>query len=144
MIPMIVSIKDIDNVVIIFIISMNMLSHLQHPTDVFSEVGRILKPNGRFLFNYPNLNSLFFLVGQYVNQRSRAIKKDVYTRWFKQREIIELINSAGLTLEEIRGLVLPTNLPFLSLQKIPLFSTSFQNHIIARMCASLFVMTVKH
>jgi len=77
-------------------IMINVLGHLPDPQSAFAEISRILGDNGKILFNYPNLFSLYFPIGVYVNARERSIHGDVYTHWYTEREIHQLLETAGL------------------------------------------------
>lgn len=84
-------------------VMINVLSHLPNPEAAFKEIGRILDDDAVFLFNYPRLWSLYFPIGAYVNARERSIHGDVYTHWYRQAEIEQLLSIAGLDVVERFG-----------------------------------------
>jgi len=72
----------------------------------FGEVARVLEHGGHFLFNVPNLESLYFPAGLYVNSRGRSRTANAaggrYSHWFRRGEAAGALRGAGL---EIRGVV---------------------------------------
>lgn len=73
----------------------------------FAEVARILKPGGRFLFNVPNLESIYVLGGLYVNLRRRTVGHNAaghrYSHWFRFREVERGLAAAGLVIAASAG-----------------------------------------
>lgn len=69
------------------------------------EVSRVLKPGGLFLFNVPNLLSIFFLGGIYVNIRGKTTTSNKtgarFSRWFKPKDWQMPLSSYGFNVENI-------------------------------------------
>lgn len=86
------------------ILVINLIKDYQN---TFQEVARILKPGGLFVFSVPNLSSIYFPVGLFVNQRGRTTTSNAsgyrYSHWFTKTEIRKSLKSAGLAIEEVRG-----------------------------------------
>lgn len=74
---------------------------------VFKQVARVLRPGGVFIFNVPNLMSIYYPAGLYVNYRKKTTTSNAtgyrYSHWFTRREIREALEAAGLTVIEIKG-----------------------------------------
>jgi len=74
---------------------------------VFQEVARVLKPGGVFVFNVPNLASIWFPAGLYVNARRRSITANAaghrYSHWFLPYEWKTALKDAGFSTEDVRG-----------------------------------------
>ena len=78
---------------------------------VLHEINRVLKPNGFFIVNFPNMLSFYFPVGAYVNMTKKSIQKDVYSKWFTFNEIKNAFSEAGLKITGIKGYIwIPTNI----------------------------------
>lgn len=75
--------------------------------DVFREVARILKPGGRFVFNVPNLASIYFAGGLYVNTRGRALGSNEaghrYSHWFLPSEWRNALKNSAFEVERAAG-----------------------------------------
>ena len=69
--------------------------------DVFKEVRRVLRSDGTFLFNVPNMHSVYYPAGQIVNRRGKAFGSNAsghrYSHWFSLSEIDSALAGAGLT-----------------------------------------------
>jgi len=94
------------------VVTINALSHIPEYEKVLSEVSRILKPGGIFVFNVPNAHSVYFPFGIYVNLRKKAVLRDVYTRWYNYKEIVDVLDTYALRVEALNGqLQIPTKSP---------------------------------
>ncbi len=73
----------------------------------FKEVARILEPDGLFLFNVPNIVSIYCLGGLYVNARRRTVTTNNvvhrYSHWFSPSEWRGALIDAGFTVECVVG-----------------------------------------
>jgi ubiquinone/menaquinone biosynthesis C-methylase UbiE len=71
------------------------------------EISRVLVPGGILVFNVPNLISIYYPAGLYVNIRRKTTTGNVagyrYSHWFTQAELRDVMESNGLTIEEIWG-----------------------------------------
>lgn len=99
------------------VVSNNVLEHLDEPETVFSEVARVLKPGGLFLFKTPNKTHYMPLIARvtphgfhaWVNKmRGRKVVDTFPTRYRanSRRDIHRLARRAGLEvqcLERIEG-----------------------------------------
>lgn len=81
----------------------NVVNHLPDYNIMFKEVYRILKPNGFFVINIPNIFSLYLPIALLVNIRKRSVYNDVYSQWFTLPGIIKDFHETGFTLNEIKG-----------------------------------------
>lgn len=74
---------------------------------MFQEVARILKPGGLFVFNVPNLMSVYALGGLYVNMRGRTVGSNSaghrHSHWFLPREWQTGLSDSGFSIEEVLG-----------------------------------------
>jgi SAM-dependent methyltransferase len=90
----------------------NLLEHLDTPCAVFSEVTRVLKPGGVFLFKTPNKWHYMptiarltpFRFHQYVNRLRGRAQSDTFPTRYRantKRAVIRLAENAGLMVERI-------------------------------------------
>jgi ubiquinone/menaquinone biosynthesis C-methylase UbiE len=74
---------------------------------MFQEAARVLKPGGLFVFNVPNLASIYFPGGLYVNARGKTVGSNEvghrYSHWFTPSEWKAALADAGLTVEKVLG-----------------------------------------
>jgi len=87
-----------------------LIEHLYDTKHFFSEVARVLRPGGVFLFTTPNLNSLENRVrvatGGYLSMAG-AYPEDHFgehIRQFNVGKLRELCERSGLTLDDVRGI----------------------------------------
>lgn len=91
----------------------NVLEHLEHPDQVFSEVSRVLKPGGIFLTKTPNRNHYVPLISrctphwfhQWVNKLRGRESEDTFPTFYKantRRDTSAWATRAGLESERIR------------------------------------------
>lgn len=71
------------------------------------EVARILEPGGVFVFNVPNLASVYALGGLYVNMRGKTVGSNSaghrYSHWFLPSEWRKGLSEAGFSVENVLG-----------------------------------------
>ena len=84
-------------------ICINAFSHMPNNDLVMNEVYRVLKKDGQFIFNFPNLFSIYFPFGFIVNLKKRSLQKGVYTRWYKPKEISRTYRQNCFKLQNIQG-----------------------------------------
>lgn len=101
-----------------------VLEHLRDPARVFAEVGRVLKPGGRFLFITPNKrNYVVWLRGMLPNAVGRRATKAIYARnedfinptYYRANtfgDIDRMLVTAGLRCEQFEHVGDPTYLAF--------------------------------
>ncbi|MCP4712308.1 MAG: class I SAM-dependent methyltransferase [Planctomycetes bacterium] len=74
---------------------------------VFCEIAQILKPGGLFVFNVPNLASIYFLGGLFVNLRGQTVTANEvghrYSHWFLPGEWKNSLENAGFVVEQVLG-----------------------------------------
>lgn len=87
--------------------SILVINLIQDYQMTFKEVARVVKPGGLFIFNVPNLNSIYFPAGIYVNLRGRTTTRNSsgyrYSHWFTRLELRSALRNAGFVLEEVQG-----------------------------------------
>ena len=84
-------------------ICINTFSHMPSCDVVMNEVHRVLKQDGLFIFNFPNLFSVYFPFGLIVNIKKRSLQKGVYTRWYKPREFTRAYRRNCFKLQNTQG-----------------------------------------
>ena len=84
-------------------ICLNVFSHIENCDVAIRELARVVKPGGRLLINYPNLESFFWPVARRINARSKAVGEEVFSIWQRPRHISECLQAAGLTMLARRG-----------------------------------------
>jgi len=86
------------------ILVLNLISDLDK---VFQEVKRVLRPEGLFIFNIPNLASIYFLGGLYVNLRGRTVTSNNAgsrsSHWFSPKEWKDLLKKHRFELISVLG-----------------------------------------
>ena len=63
-------------------LTINMMSHIKNELGIFGEVHRVLKKEGFFVANFPNMSGLYFPIGAVVNSFERSIQVPVYSKWY--------------------------------------------------------------
>ena len=70
-----------------------------------TELARVLKPNATFVFNLPNLSSVFVPGGVYVNYRGKTVTKNSsghrFSHWYTIKEVENAVTNAGFQVERI-------------------------------------------
>lgn len=86
------------------VLVINLLA--QYPA-ALAEVSRILRPGGRFVFNVPNLHSMYWPGGALVNLRGRTTGRNSagtrHSHWFTRSEILSELDRARLHPVELLG-----------------------------------------
>jgi SAM-dependent methyltransferase len=97
------------------VIADNVLEHLDAPGLVFSEVQRVLKPGGRFLFKTPNARHYVTLIArltphafhQWVNKRRGRAEEDTFPTRYRANTasaVRRLAATAGLVVGQLRAI----------------------------------------
>ncbi len=75
--------------------------------DSFQQIARVLRPGGTFVFNVPNLASVYFPAGWYVNLRKKTRTSNTagfrFSHWFMPSEWRTALTDCGLEVESLRG-----------------------------------------
>lgn len=74
---------------------------------LFHEVARILRPGGRFIFNFANIASFYGLAGLIAAVRGRAFARNVRSHWYTLGYITSLLERADLEARETVGHTIP-------------------------------------
>ncbi len=97
------------------VISILVVNLIPDYRKAFGEVARILQPGAIFVLSVPNLSSIYFPAGLYVNLRKRTTTSNQagfrYSHWFSRYEILRSLRQAGFSIEQVKG-----QPPFLSAQ----------------------------
>ncbi len=114
----------------------NVFQLFESPRAALDEINRVLKPDGQFLFNFPNILSPYMVGGLLVNLRGRATGKNEAgqrrSRWFTLGAIRRLLAGSFFEIVQVRGQpFIPGNLGL----------SAFQEGIahLRCLCPSLFV-----
>jgi ubiquinone/menaquinone biosynthesis C-methylase UbiE len=86
------------------ILVLNLLPDIE---SIFSEVARVVKKDGIFVFNLPNLSSIYFAGGAYVNMRGKTVTKNEagyrYSQWYTYSQVSEMLRKSGFSLDVVVG-----------------------------------------
>lgn len=85
------------------VVSLNVFNHLEKIDLALAECVRVLKKDGAFLFNYPNLYSYYWPVAEKINKSSKAVGQEVYSNWMKPLEMKKKLKNAGFEIEQMVG-----------------------------------------
>jgi SAM-dependent methyltransferase len=94
------------------VFSDNVLEHLADPVRVFSEVARVLKPGGLFLFKTPNRSHYVPFISRltphrfhaYVNRKRGRASEDTFPTYYRansRADITRIAAASGLRVESI-------------------------------------------
>ena len=83
----------------------NVLSHVPDFRKVLAEIARILVEGGFAIINVPNLLSVYFPFGLYVNLTKKSVLKGVYTKWYNPVSFLKVALSCGLVCRRVTGQV---------------------------------------
>lgn len=91
----------------------NVMEHLERPTEVFTELARVLKPGGKLLFKTPNRTHYMPMIArmtphwfhQYYNRKRGRDPEDTFPTCYQanaRRDIESLANGAGLVVSRVK------------------------------------------
>jgi len=94
-------------------ICINVVNHISDITRFLKEVRYVIKPESFFIFNFPNLGSLYLPVAIIVNLKRLALFKGtrIRSKWFTVGEIDTLLSGTGFNIEELRGCMIASPIP---------------------------------
>jgi len=91
-------------------IAINVMSHIKNSTKVFTEVNRILRKEGIFIVNFPNMSGIYFPLGVIVNLFERSLQAPVYSRWYTLGFLINSLRGSGLEpVQHVGRIIFPKN-----------------------------------
>jgi ubiquinone/menaquinone biosynthesis C-methylase UbiE len=91
----------------------NVMEHLERPTEVFTELARVLKPGGKLLFKTPNRTHYMPMIArmtphwfhQYYNRKRGRDAEDTFPTCYRanaRRDIELLAGGAGLVVSRVK------------------------------------------
>ena len=94
-------------------ICINVINHIHSANKFFNEVRYVIRPEGFFIFNFPNLQSPYLPIAIIVNLRKKALFKGgkIRSKWFTLREIDKLLSETGFNIEELQGCMIASPIP---------------------------------
>jgi ubiquinone/menaquinone biosynthesis C-methylase UbiE len=84
-------------------LTINMMSHIKNESMIFNEVCRVLKKEGFFVANFPNMSGLYFPIGAIVNLFERSLQVPVYSKWYTVGELARSFKKSRLIPEKRLG-----------------------------------------
>lgn len=87
-------------------LAVNVMSHIRNESKVLMEVGRVLKKDGFFVANFPNMLGVYFPIGGIVNLFGRSLQASVYSRWYSLGRIVRSLRAARLNPVQVLGHVI--------------------------------------
>lgn len=102
---------EIDNLTKLFkhatydcIVIADVAEHLVHPEQLFEDVKKLLKPNGKLLFSIPNIShisaGLELTLGRFSYQR-KGLLDSTHVRFYSRQGFVEKLADCGIYVEEI-------------------------------------------
>ena len=125
-------------------VTINVLNHMENHANVVEQLQRVLKVNGHLVANFPNVLSPYLPVALLVRFCKQSIIGKVYSRWFTYKEIRAVFSSAGMTIDQVIGFLLPPpSLPKMLIPLIKVLMRIFMRDFLKYISPTLFVRCVK-
>lgn len=125
-------------------VTINVLNHIEDYVNVMKQIQIVLKANGSLVANFPNVLSLYLPVALLVRFRKQSIIREVYSRWFTYKEITVAFSSAGMTIDKVKGFLLPPHsLPKMIIPLLKVLMKISMRYTLKYISPILFVRGVK-
>lgn len=125
-------------------VTINVLNHIEDYANVMKQIQIVLKANGSLVANFPNVLSLYLPVALLVRFRKQSIIRRVYSRWFTYKEITAAFSSAGMSIDKVKGFLLPPpSLPKMVIPLLKVLMEIFMSYLLKYISPILFVRGVK-
>ena len=86
------------------IVVADVAEHLVHPEQLFEDIKKLLKPDGRLLFSIPNIShisaGLELILGKFGYQNS-GLLDSTHVRFYSRQGFVDKLASSGIYVEEI-------------------------------------------
>ena len=86
------------------IVVADVAEHLVHPEQLFADIKKLLKPDGRLLFSIPNIShisaGLELILGKFGYQNS-GLLDSTHVRFYSRQGFVDKLASGGIYVEEI-------------------------------------------
>ena len=86
------------------IVVADVADHLVHPEQLFEDIKKLLKPDGRLLFSIPNIShisaGLELILGKFGYQNS-GLLDSTHVRFYSRQGFVDKLASSGIYVEEI-------------------------------------------
>ncbi len=101
-------------------ICINVTDHFSELRGFLEEVRYVIKPKGRFVFNFANFQSPYLPIAIAINLSGRALfKRKILSRWLTFKDIIESLAAVSFRVESVRGCMIASQIP-LGKQFVPI------------------------
>jgi 2-polyprenyl-3-methyl-5-hydroxy-6-metoxy-1,4-benzoquinol methylase len=113
-----------------FALALELIEHLPQPEGktLLRELRRVLSPTGRLLLSTPNRYSPEGLIGYYLNEKLRGVRRwgawdPSHVHIYSSPEIFSLLRREGFLIDQCMGYWYETHLPLLGRFALPLTAT---------------------
>jgi ubiquinone/menaquinone biosynthesis C-methylase UbiE len=83
--------------------AIEILEHVENPLAVLKEIHRVLKSNGTLLLAVPISNFGFETIWYLWTKTKGRVWKDAHLHKFKNKDIVDIIESSGFSIKEIKN-----------------------------------------